>query len=108
MGEKVMVLDEKNFEKEVVQQELPVLVDFWAGWCVPCKMLAPTIEELTNEYEGRVKFGKVNVDENRELSARYGIRGIPSLLLFKDGKVVGQMVGVHAKQEISELIEKAL
>lgn len=108
MADNIIVLEEKNFEQEVVKESLPVLVDFWAAWCVPCKMVAPTIEELTGEYAGRVKFGKVNVDENRDLSSRYGVRGIPSLLLFKGGKVVDQMVGVHTKQEIADLIEKAL
>jgi thioredoxin 1 len=108
MGKNVVNFDDGNFEAEVINSEVPVLVDFWAAWCVPCKMVAPTVEELSEGYSGRVKFGKVNVDENREISARYGIRGIPSLLLFKDGQVLEQMVGVHSKQEIVDMVEKAL
>jgi len=108
MSKEVVVFDEGNFENEVIKSEIPVLVDFWAGWCVPCKMVAPTVEELSEDYSGRVKFGKVNVDENREISARFGIRGIPSLLLFKDGEVFEQMVGVHSKQELAKMVEKAL
>ena len=108
MSENVVQIDEKNFEKEVLQAAVPVLIDFWAVWCVPCKMIAPTIEELAAEYAGKAKFGKVNVDENRALAAKYGIRGIPSLLLFKGGKIADQMVGVHNKPEIAQIIDKAL
>lgn len=108
MAENVKDFDEKNFQQEVLDSKVPVLVDFWAVWCVPCKMVAPTMQELAAEYAGRAGFGKVNVDENRALSAKYGIRGIPSLLLFKGGQVVGQMIGVHSKQEIAELLQKAL
>ncbi len=106
MEDNVLVFDEKNFEAEVVGAKGKVMVDFWAAWCVPCKMIAPHVEELAKEYAGRVKFGKVNVDENRSLSAKYGIRGIPAILLFKDGQVVNNMIGVHSKQEIADLIEK--
>jgi thioredoxin 1 len=108
MSDKVVEFNKDNFEDEVIKSEVPVLVDFWAAWCVPCKMIAPTVQELAEEYGEKVKFGKVNVDENRDISGRFGIRGIPSLLLFKDGKVLEQMVGVHSKQEIAEMVAKAV
>ena len=97
MSDKVVEFNKDNFEDEVIKSEVPVLVDFWAAWCVPCKMIAPTVQELAEEYGEKLKFGKVNVDENREISGRFGIRGIPSLLLFKDGKVLEQMVGLLLK-----------
>ena len=108
MSDKVVEFNKDNFEDEVIKSEVPVLVDFWAAWCVPCKMIAPTVQELAEEYGEKLKFGKVNVDENREISGRFGIRGIPSLLRFKEGKVLEQMVGVHSKQEIVEMVEKAV
>lgn len=108
MSENTFAATDQNFEEEVLKSDVPVLIDFWAAWCVPCKMIAPTLEELAKEYEGRIKVGKLNVDENRGTAANYGIRGIPSLLLFKDGQVKEQMVGVHSKQEIDNLITKNL
>ena len=108
MSENTFVATDQNFEEEVLKSPVPVLIDFWAAWCVPCKMIAPTLEELGREYDGKVKIGKVNVDENRNTANTYGIRGIPSLLLFKDGEVKEQMVGVHSKQEISNMISKNL
>ncbi len=107
MGE-VLVIDEQNFEKEVLQSDVPVLVDFWATWCAPCQMIAPIIESLAEEYAGRLKVGKVNVDENSQLAIKYGIRAIPTLLLFKEGKVVEQMVGVQPKDTIRNVIERHL
>ena len=108
MSENTFVATDKNFEEEVLKSPVPVVIDFWAAWCVPCKMIAPTLEELAVEFAGKVKIGKLNVDENRGTATNYGIRGIPSLLLFKDGEVKEQMVGVHSKQEISNLISKNL
>jgi thioredoxin 1 len=108
MGENTFDATDQNFEEEVIKADVPVLIDFWAAWCVPCKMIAPTLEELGKELGGKIKIGKLNVDENRGTATKYGIRGIPSLLLFKDGEVKEQMVGVHSKQEISAMVSKVL
>jgi thioredoxin 1 len=108
MSENTFIATDQNFEEEVLKSPVPVVVDFWAAWCVPCKMIAPTLEELGEEFSGKVKIAKLNVDENRGTATNYGIRGIPSLLLFKDGAVKEQMVGVHSKQEISNMISKNL
>jgi len=108
MSENTFIATDQNFEEEVLKSPVPVVIDFWAAWCVPCKMIAPTLEELAVEFAGKVKIGKLNVDESRGTATNYGIRGIPSLLLFKDGEVKEQMVGVHSKQEISNLISKNL
>jgi thioredoxin 1 len=106
MSDSTFIATDQNFEEEVLKSPVPVVIDFWAAWCVPCKMIAPTLEELAVEFAGKVKIGKLNVDENRGTATNYGIRGIPSLLLFKNGEVKEQMVGVHSKQEISNLISK--
>lgn len=106
MSENTFIATDQNFEEDVLKSSVPVLIDFWAAWCVPCKMIAPTLEELGEEFSGKLKIGKLNVDENRTVANTYGIRGIPSLLLFKDGEVKEQMVGVHSKQEISNMISK--
>lgn len=90
-----------NFEQEVIKSEVPVLVDFWAVWCGPCKQIAPLVEELAGELEGKVKIGKLDVDNNQEVSVKYGIRSIPTLLIFKDGKIVDQIVGFAPKAQIS-------
>ncbi len=104
----VLTLTEENFDKEVLQSDVPVLVDFWATWCAPCRMIAPVIDALAEEYKGKLKVGKVNVDENSQLAIRYGIRAIPTLLLFKEGKVVEQMVGVQPKDTIKSIIDRHL
>ena len=101
-------LTDGNFEQEVLKADIPVLVDFWAEWCGPCRMIAPAVDELAGEYAGKIKVGKVNVDNNQQTAATYGIRSIPTLLLFKDGEVVNQMVGVQPKEKIAEAIKKAL
>jgi len=93
-------INEGNFEDEVVKSELPVLVDFWATWCGPCKMLAPVVAEIAAEREGSLKVGKVNVDESPELAARFGIMSIPAVFLFKGGKVAAQAVGYMSKDEL--------
>lgn len=108
MGGKVVSISDSDFESSVVGSSTPALVDFWAEWCQPCKMLAPTVEELAEEYQGRLLVGKVNVDDNPSTATKFGIRGIPTLLLFKNGKVVQQLVGVKSKNEIKKLIEENL
>jgi len=97
---------DKTFEAEVLESDLPVLVDFWAEWCGPCKVIAPTLEELANEYDGRVRVAKLDVDDNRKTTEAYGIRAIPTLLLFKDGKVVETFVGVQPKEKIANAFDK--
>ena len=89
----ILVLTQENFSSEVLQSMTPVLVDFWAEWCGPCKMIAPILEELADEYEGRLKITKINIDEQQQLAAEYGIRAIPTLLLFDKGQVADQIVG---------------
>ena len=97
-------LTNQNFEEEVLKSELPVLVDFFATWCGPCKMIAPVIAELAERYEGKVKVGKVNVDDENELAMRYQIMSIPTLVLFKEGKVVSTKIGLSSKSEIENMI----
>lgn len=97
-----------NFEAEVVRSNLPVLIDFWAPWCGPCKSIAPAIEELAREYEGRLKVAKLNVDENPVTPSRYGVRGIPNLIIFKGGAVKEQLVGAVPKSRLTDAIEKVL
>ena len=99
-----VVITNENFEDEVVKSDIPVLVDFWASWCGPCKMLAPIIEELAKEYEGKVKVGKVNVDD--ELSLRFNILSIPTVILFKEGKEVNRLVGFSMKEDFEEMINE--
>lgn len=107
MGKEV-ILNDSNFDQEVLLSEIPVLVDFWAPWCAPCRMLAPIIEELAEEFSGRLKVCKLNVDENQSTAARYGIRGIPALIIFKNGGIVSQTVGLQPKQNLKEMVEKVL
>jgi thioredoxin 1 len=106
MAENIHELDEKNFEAEVVQSDKPVLVDFWAEWCVPCKMIAPAVEEIANENAAALKVGKVNVDNSPGIASKYGIRSIPTLLLFKGGQVAEKIVGAISKDTIQEFVEK--
>jgi len=104
----VMVIDDNSFDSVVGGSDVPVLVDFWASWCAPCLMVAPVVEELAKDYEGRVKFAKLNVDENPLTPARFGIRSIPTLILFKDGQMVDKVIGAVPKQTLEEVIKKAL
>jgi thioredoxin 1 len=105
---KPMELTEETFEQEVLKATMPVLVDFWAAWCGPCKMIAPIVEELATEYEGKLKIGKVDVDNNQKIAMQYGIRSIPTLLVFKGGKVVEQIVGAAPKKTLVEKLSKHL
>ena len=100
-------LSEKNFD-EVVSSDKPVLVDFWATWCGPCRMLGPVIEEIATEYEGRVVVGKVDVDSNQDYAAKYGVRNIPTVLVFQNGEVVGRQVGVAPKNTYTEALDSLL
>ncbi len=97
-----------NFEKDVLKSSTPVLVDFWAEWCGPCKALAPKLDEIAKEFTGKVMVAKVDIDQNRQTPASYGVRGVPTLALFKDGKVVDQIVGNHPKENIVALLNKHL
>ncbi|MFH1862038.1 MAG: thioredoxin [bacterium] len=97
-----------NFQQEVVESDIPVLVDFWAVWCGPCHIVAPLVEQIADEYQGRLKVGKVNVDENPNTATQYGIRGIPTLLLFKNGQAVEQIIGVVPKVQIMAKLENHL
>lgn len=97
-----------TFEAEVLQSDVPVLVDFWATWCAPCRMIAPHVEALASEYEGKAKVGKVNVDEARQVAQRFGVNSIPTLILFKGGQAVDKIVGAVPRENIQGMIDKAL
>lgn len=104
----ILDLNDSTFESEVLKSESPVLVDFWAPWCGPCRILAPVVEEIANSYTGRIKVGKINVDDNQETTMQYGIRSIPTLILFKNGKALDQIIGAVPKSEIEKMVKKAL
>ena len=103
-----MEVTDANFDQEVLKSEQPVLVDFWAGWCSPCKMIAPAVDKMAESYAGKLKVAKVNVDQNGATPSRYGIRGIPALLFFKGGKVTDQIVGYVPDEVIEEKVQKML
>ena len=107
MGKPTAVTD-ATFEAEVLQSELPVMIDFWADWCAPCKMVAPVVEELAGDYDGKIKVANVDVDANPEIAGKYGIRSIPTMLFFKDGKPVNQVVGAVPKQVLQERLDAIL
>ncbi|MCX6599882.1 MAG: thioredoxin [Acidobacteria bacterium] len=107
-GQNTVNFTDGAFDADVLNAETPVLVDFWAEWCGPCRMLGPTVDAVADDYAGKVKVGKLNVDENQQTASRYGIRGIPALLLFKGGKPVGQIVGAVPKGEITKLLDQHL
>ncbi len=106
MSNQIVELTSENFDAEVLQSDVPVLVDFWAVWCAPCRMIAPVVDELAETYSGTVKVAKLNVDENGDIAFRYNVRGIPALLIFDGGEVRDQMVGAGSRDSIVKLIEK--
>ena len=108
MTENVMEFCDNNFELEVLKSDIPVLVDFWAEWCGPCKALAPTVAELADEYKDKVKVGKVNVDSNGNTATNYGVRSIPTLLIFQNGAILNQIVGNVAKESITKLLNEII
>ena len=104
----ILHVTDADFEQEIIKSEIPVMVDFWAEWCGPCKIVGPTVEELVKDYEGKVKIAKMDVDKNRETPTRFGIRNIPTLILFKNGEVVETIVGAHPKSHLEEKLNKLL
>jgi thioredoxin 1 len=95
-----------DFDQQILKSDIPALVDFWAAWCGPCRTVGPVVEELAGEYKGKIKVAKLDVDSNKEIASKYGVRGIPTLMLFKDGQVVDQIVGAVPKSRIKELLDK--
>jgi thioredoxin 1 len=108
MSELVREVTDDSFEQDVLKADQPVLVDFWAAWCAPCRMLAPTIEQIAQDFEGKARVVKLDVDDNAATSARFNIRGIPTLLLFKDGEVKDQVVGATSRESIARMINNQL
>jgi thioredoxin 1 len=104
----ILVLTVENFQAQVLQSTKPVLVDFWAEWCGPCKMIAPVLDELAAEFDGKVSIGKINVDEQQALASQFGVQGIPTLLIFKGGQVIDQVVGLRGKKDLQSRLERAL
>jgi len=107
-GQFVTEVNDSNFEQDVLKSDVPVLVDFWAAWCGPCRALAPVVDEVATQYEGKLKVMKMDVDKNNVTPSRYGIRGIPALLIFKDGKVADQIVGFVPKETIDKSVAKVI
>ncbi len=108
MSENIVEMSDSDFEQNVLKHSKPTLVDFWAEWCTPCRALTPVVEEIAREFDGKVQVAKMNIDEHRQVPSRYHISSIPTLLLFKDGEVVDQLVGLVNKQRLSEMIDKHL
>lgn len=108
MSDKIITLTDDSFENDVIKSEIPVLVDFWAEWCGPCKMIAPILDDVAEEYEGKVTIAKLNVDQNNASPAKYGVRGIPTLLLFKNGELADTKVGALSKTQLKEFIDAQL
>ena len=108
MSDNIVHISDASFENDVLKSNVPVLVDYWAEWCGPCKMIAPILEEITGDYQGKLKIAKVNVDENPQVTQKYGIRSIPTLMMFKDGNVQAQKVGAMSKSQLAAFIETNL
>ena len=102
----LMHVTDSDFEQQILKSEVPVLVDFWAAWCGPCRTVGPVVEELAGEYQGKVKIAKLNVDDNKQTPQKYGVKGIPTLMLFKNGTVVDQVVGAVPKSRIQDMLDK--
>jgi thioredoxin 1 len=107
-SENIVEVTDSNFQTEILGSKLPVLVDFWAAWCAPCRAIAPHVEALAKDYDGKVRVGKCDIDSNPEVATQYDIRSIPTLLVFKDGKVAGQVVGAVPRAKIEDMIKKTL
>ncbi|MDE2461125.1 MAG: thioredoxin TrxA [Gammaproteobacteria bacterium] len=105
MSDQIVYTSDTNFENDVLKSDLPVLVDYWAEWCGPCKMIAPILDEIAADYQGKLRIAKVNVDENQQVTQKYGIRSIPTLILFKDGNVQAQKVGAMSKSQLAAFVE---
>lgn len=108
MAENIREFSDATWDEEVSRSDIPVMVDFWAPWCMPCKYIVPIVEEISNEYVGRVKVGKLNVDENPATAAKYSVMSIPTVMIFKNGEVNGQIIGAQAKDKFIEAIDAAL
>lgn len=108
MTESIKHVSDASFEADVIQSDVPVLVDYWAEWCGPCKMIAPLLDDASKEYQGRVIIAKLNVDENPDTAAKFGVRGIPTLMLFKDGKAAATKVGALSKSQLSSFLDESL
>lgn len=107
-GQATLTITESNYQSEVVESSVPVLIDFWAEWCQPCRMIGPTIDQLAEEYQGRAKVGKVDVDSNRNLALQFNIQSIPCVVVLKGGEVVGRVMGIKSKGDFAKLIDEAL
>jgi thioredoxin 1 len=107
-GQNVLEVTDTNFDSEILKSQLPVLIDFWAVWCAPCRAIAPHVEALAKEYDGKIRVGKMDIDSNPHVPSQYDVRSIPTLLMFKNGQVVGQVVGAVPRAKVEELIKRAL
>jgi thioredoxin 1 len=108
MSSSVITITKENFDTEVIRSEIPVLVDFWAAWCGPCRMVAPVVDEIAKDYEGKVKVGKINVDEQNELAEKFRIVSIPTLMVFKNGQIAESVMGARSKESIAQMLDKHL